>query len=165
MNNVHGGKFLSPNPFERLLNRVFGSIIAAGFGLKHNYLVEVAGRKSGRLYATPIDLLEVEGRSYLVCPRGRSQWVRNAEARGRVTLRKGAVRIERAVRTVPDADKLELLRRYLDRFKPTVQRYFPVPAGSPASAFASIADSYPVFQLVAPNDVDGRSSTNPSTNH
>jgi hypothetical protein len=27
-----------------------------------------------------------------------------------------------------------------------------VPAGSPASAFAPIADRYPIFQLVAPDD-------------
>jgi hypothetical protein len=41
------------------------------------------------------------------------------------------------------------LRAYLDQFKFIVQRYFPLPAGSPASAFAPIADRYPVFQLVA----------------
>jgi hypothetical protein len=52
---------------------------------------------------------------------------------------------------VPEADKPELLRTYLDRFKLTVQRYFPVPAGSPADAFASIANRYPVFELLAAN--------------
>ena len=149
VDNVHGGKFLTPTSFERMFNRLLGWIVGAGFGLKHNYLLEVTGRKSGRVYSTPIDLLEVDGRSYLVCPRGRSQWVRNAEAQGRVVLRKGRVRLERAIRPVSDADRPELLRRYLDSFKTTVQRYFPIPAGSPSDAFARIAESYPVFQLLA----------------
>src|SRR5262249_60318042 len=35
------------------------------------------------LYSTPIDLLEIDGRRFLVAPRGRTQWVRNAEASGR----------------------------------------------------------------------------------
>jgi hypothetical protein len=29
-----------------------------------------------------------------------------------------------------------------------VQRYFPVPAGSPAAAFRDIALNYPVFELL-----------------
>jgi len=29
-----------------------------------------------------------------------------------------------------------------------VQRYFPVPAGSPPQAFAELAENYPVFELL-----------------
>jgi deazaflavin-dependent oxidoreductase (nitroreductase family) len=152
MANAADGSFQRPTSIERIFNRIFGMMVGAGLGLKHNYLLEVAGRKSGRIYSTPIDLLEVDGRSYLVCPRGRAQWVLNAEARGRVTLRKGDLRLEREIRPVPEDERPDLLRRYLDSFKMTVQRYFPVPAGSPASAFAPIADNYPILQLVAPED-------------
>ena len=59
--------------------------IGFGMGLAHNYVLEVRGRKSGRIYSAPIDLLEFEGRRYLVAPRGETQWVRNARAAGRVT--------------------------------------------------------------------------------
>jgi hypothetical protein len=43
--------------------------------------------------------------------------------------------------------KAELLKIYLDRFKLTVQRYFPIPAGSPAKAFEPLAVRYPIFEL------------------
>lgn len=110
-------------------------------------MLEVRGRKSGRLYSTPVDLLEVTGRRYLVCPRGRAQWVRNAEAIGRVTLKRGSRRTEYVLRAVTAAERPGLLKAYLDRFKTVVQRYFPVPAGSPADAFEPYLDRYPVFEL------------------
>jgi F420H(2)-dependent quinone reductase len=140
------GKFLQPNAFERILNRAFGALIGLGFGLRHNYLLQVRGRKTGRIYSAPINLLELDDRLYLVCPRGRAQWVRNAESQGSIWLKKRRVR-EFKVRAVPEAQKPGILKVYLDHFKTTVQRYFPVKAGSPASAFAAYATQYPVFEL------------------
>jgi deazaflavin-dependent oxidoreductase (nitroreductase family) len=133
---------------ERFFNRVFGLLVGMGLGLPHNYLVQVRGRKSGKIYSTPIDLLEVGGKRFLVAPRGRTQWVRNAEAAGEVTLKKGRTRQRYRIRPIPDAGKPELLKAYLDSFKTTVQRYFPVPAGSPPQAFAEVASNYPVFELL-----------------
>jgi deazaflavin-dependent oxidoreductase (nitroreductase family) len=148
MSDTAGESFLRPTTAERLFNRIFGVLIGLGLGLKHNYLLQVRGRKSGRIYSTPVDVLEVEGRLFLVCGRGRAQWVSNAEASGRVTLRKGSWRRDFGLSPVPDEQKPELLKRYIERFKLTVQRYFPVPAGSPTNAFASVAPRYPVFELI-----------------
>ena len=86
--------FLKPTPVERLFNQAFGLLLRLGIGLKHNYLLEVRGRKSGRLYSTPVDVLDLDGRRFLVCGRGQSQWVRNAQAAGRVTLVRGGKRAE-----------------------------------------------------------------------
>ncbi len=141
--------FLKPNTIDRLFNRLFGWLVRLGVGLPHNYLLEVRGRKSGRLYATPVDVLEHGGKRYLVAARGRTQWARNAEASGRGMLKKGSRREEFQLRVIPHAEKPEILKAYLDRFKLTVQRYFPLPAGSPVSAFAALAASYPVFELIA----------------
>lgn len=140
--------FHRPSPGERFFNRFFGVLVGVGLGLPHNYLVQVRGRKSGKLYSTPIDLLEVSGKRYLVAPRGRTQWVRNAEAAGELTLKKGRSRLHYRIRPVPDNDKPELLKAYLDRFRTTVQRYFAVQAGSPPQAFMEIAPNYPVFELL-----------------
>ena len=82
--------FRTPTALERAFNRFFGFLVGLGLGLKHNYLLQVRGRKSGKLYSTPIDLLEMDGRRFLVAPRGRTQWVRNAEAAGEITLKKGS---------------------------------------------------------------------------
>ena len=142
-------EFSRPTPLERLFNRLFGRIVGSGLGLHHNYLLEVTGRKSGKLFATPIDLLILDERKFLVCPRGRSQWVRNAEASGHVWLKRGATRVYYAIRPVPAADKPALLRAYLTRFKLTVRRYFPVPVHAPVSDFVPIANRYPVFELIA----------------
>lgn len=134
---------------ERFFNRAFGVLVGLGLGLPHNYLVQVRGRKSGKIYSTPIDLLELNGKRFLVAPRGRTQWVRNAETAGEVMLKKGRMRQRYRIRAIPDSDKPEILQAYVDRFKTTVQRYFPVPAGSATLAFAEIAGNYPVFELLA----------------
>jgi len=50
-------------------------------------LLQVRGRKSGRVYSTPVNLLQVASKSYLIAPRGNTQWVRNAEASGEILLK------------------------------------------------------------------------------
>ena len=141
--------FRAPSATERVFNRAFGFLVGLGLGFSYNYLLQVRGRKSGRIYSTPIDLLELGGKRFLVAPRGRTQWVRNAEAAGEVALKKGRTLQKFCLRPIPDADKPEILKAYLDTFKREVQRYFPVPAASPVEAFREIAPSYPAFELIA----------------
>jgi deazaflavin-dependent oxidoreductase (nitroreductase family) len=148
MENHGAPVFQKPSAIEALFNRCFGFLVGLGLGPKYNYLLQVRGRKSGKLYSSPIDLLEIDGKRYLVAPRGRTQWVRNAEATGEIALKRGNWRHTFRLRAVPDAEKPELLKAYLDRFKVAVQRYFPIAAGSEAQAFAAIAAKYPVFELI-----------------
>lgn len=131
-----------------MFNRIFGFLVGLGFGLPHNYLLEVCGRKTGKVYSTPVSLLEFKGKRFLVAPRGRTQWVRNAEVAGEVTLKKGSKRQQFRLRPIAEEDKPALLKAYLEAFKTTVQRYFPIPAGSPVERFAPISSSYPVFELI-----------------
>jgi deazaflavin-dependent oxidoreductase (nitroreductase family) len=140
--------FQRPSPVERLFNRVYGTLVGLGMGFSYNYLLQVRGRKSGKLYSTPIDLLELDSRQYLVAPRGRTQWVRNAEAAGEITLKKGDMRRSFRLRTLEGPEKLRVLQNYLDRFRREVQRYFPVPAGSAPQVFANICERYPAFELI-----------------
>jgi deazaflavin-dependent oxidoreductase (nitroreductase family) len=140
-------EFREPTGFEKAFNKIFGMLVGLGLGMQHNYLLEVRGRKSGRMFTTPVSVLDVNDKLYLVAPRGRTQWVRNAEAAGEIVLRKGSTRSRYAIRPVEEAGRPELLKEYVDRFKTTVQRYFPVPAGSAAEAFGPIAKDYPVFEL------------------
>ena len=150
--------FLRPSPVERIFNRLFGVAISIGLGLRHNYVVEVKGRKSAKLYATPVDLLEIGGRRYLVAPRGETNWVLNARAAGRITLRKGGRRNEFAVREIAASERPPLLKAYLDRFALTVQRYFPVARGTAESEFIPISERYPVFELTADGEPSGAGS-------
>jgi len=79
----------------------------------------------------------------------RTQWVRNAEAAGEVTLKRGSTRNKFRLAAIPDADKPQILKAYLDTFKREVQTYFPIPAGSPEESFIAIAASYLAFELLA----------------
>jgi deazaflavin-dependent oxidoreductase (nitroreductase family) len=143
------GHFNQPTTVDRAINKLFGLLVGLGLGLPHNYLIQVRGRKSGRVYSTPVDVLDRDGKRYLVAPRGYTQWVRNAIASGTVSLKKGRRSEEFGIRLLSDDEKPGILKSYLDRYKLTVQRYFPVPAGSPTEAFRPLTGDYPVFELVS----------------
>src|SRR5690242_14736500 len=78
---------LRPSFVDRFFNRFLGLLFGMGLGLRHNYLLQVTGRKTGRLYSTPINILDFEQRRFLVAPRGETQWVRNARASGVIWLK------------------------------------------------------------------------------
>lgn len=143
-----GQPFEKPSPVERLFNSAIGALVRIGVGPSHMRLLEVRGRRTGRTYSLPVDLLVEGGALYLVAPRGHTQWVRNAEAAGEVVLRRGRNAVRYGLRPLPEAEKPEILKGYLDRFHREVQRFFPVRAGSPIADFAPLAGRYPAFELV-----------------
>jgi deazaflavin-dependent oxidoreductase (nitroreductase family) len=132
-----------------LFNRLFGAFVGWGIGPSYAYLLQVQGRKSGRIYSTPVSVLDYKGKRLLVAPRGETHWVRNARVTGQVWLKRGRSRQRYALRALDDRDKPEILREYLNRYKVTVQRYFSVPVGAPLEAFSDIAWQYPVFEMIA----------------
>jgi len=140
--------FRKPSAVEALFNRAFGFLVGLGIAPGYMQLLQVRGRKTGRIYSSPVNLLQFGGKPYLVAPRGTTQWVRNAETAGEIVLKRGSAHRKYRPRPIPDADKPEILKLYLESYKSAVQRYFPVPAGSPAAAFRDIASNYPVFELI-----------------
>jgi len=142
-------RFDQPSLLDRIVNRAFGSLVKIGLGLSHNFLLEVRGRKTGHVYSTPVNLLEHNGKRYLVAPRGHTQWVRNVIANEKATLVRGGKRENICLQRIADEAKPELLKTYLDRYKLTVQRYFPIPAGSPVEDFKPLVGQYPVFEIIS----------------
>ena len=140
-------EFLKPSATEQFFNRAFGFLVALGIGPSYCYLLQVRGRKSGKLYSTPVNMMEIGGKHLLVAPRGRTQWVRNAEASGQITLKRGSYNKVFRLTEIGTPGKLPILKEYLDRYHSAVQRYFTVRAGSPVDAFAEVAERYPVFEL------------------
>jgi hypothetical protein len=49
-----------------------------------------------------------------------------------------------------------VLKAYLDRYATEVQRFFPVPKGSPVALFRDIAPRYPVFELRLLDETEDR---------
>jgi deazaflavin-dependent oxidoreductase (nitroreductase family) len=142
-------EFRAPSAVEALFNRTFGFLVGLGIGPKFIYLLQVRGRKSGNIYSSPVNVMEIGGKQILVAPRGRAQWVRNAEAAGEITLKRGSYRRQFGLRPIADAGKPEILKEYLDRYASAVRKFFPVPPGSSVESFRDIAANYPVFELIA----------------
>jgi deazaflavin-dependent oxidoreductase (nitroreductase family) len=141
-------EFRKATAVERFFNRAFGFLVGLGLSPSYNYLLEVQGRKSGTFYSTPVNLHEAKGKQFLVAPRGRTQWVRNAEVSGEITLKKRGRRRSFRLRPLADSEKPEILKSYLMRYGATVQRFFPVRPDAPLETFAEIASGYPAFELI-----------------
>ena len=71
-----------PNIAARAFNELFRMLAEAGISIAGTAALRVRGRKSGKLRGVVVNLLTVDGRDYLVSPRGNTQWARNARAAG-----------------------------------------------------------------------------------
>jgi hypothetical protein len=139
--------YLRPGAVERIFGRLLTFLVRIGLVRGHFFVLEVRGRKSGRTLRLPVDPIEFEGRDYLVSARGNSNWVRNARTAGEVALVRAMRRRRFAVRELPPSLRPPVLKAYLDRYATEVQRFFPVPKGSPVELFNDLAPRYPVFEL------------------
>ena len=139
--------FLKPSRLESLMNKTIGVLARLGIGPGYIHLLEVQGRQSGKIYTTPVNLLELKGHRYLVGGRGHTGWSKNAAAAGVVTLRRGRKSQKFQVLQVIDDRNPGILKAYLQEYRGTVQRFFSVRADSPVDAFAEIVNMHPVFEL------------------
>jgi hypothetical protein len=144
---MNAQSYLKPGAVERIFGRLLAFFVRIGLIRGHFYVLEVRGRRSGRTISLPVDPIEFQGRRYLISARGDSNWVRNARTAGEVVLVRAMRRRHYAVRELPPGMRSPILKAYLDRFAGEVERFFPVPKGSPVEAFNDLAPHYPVFEL------------------
>jgi deazaflavin-dependent oxidoreductase (nitroreductase family) len=144
----NAAEFVKPSSVEALFNRTFGFLVGLGIGPKFIYLLQVRGRKTGKIYSAPVNMMELGGKLYLVAPRGRANWVRNAEAAGEVTLKRGSLNQRFELRAMADEQKPAILKEYLDRYASAVRKFFPIAPGSPVESFRALVGNYPVFELM-----------------
>jgi hypothetical protein len=139
---------LQPSFADREVNRVVGALTRAGLSVAGSRLLEVRGRRSAFLGRVPVNLLVLEGRRYLVAPRGQTLWVRNLRAAGEADLILGRRRDHVRAAELDDELKGPVLRAYLKRFGWEVGRFFGgVGAAASAEELARIAPDHPVFRL------------------
>jgi deazaflavin-dependent oxidoreductase (nitroreductase family) len=138
------------NAFTRFGNTMTAAMIRLGIGPAGMRLLTVRGRKSGLPRTTPVNVIEHQGRRWLVAPYGQVAWVRNARAAGEVELRRAGT-VERArVREATAEEAVPVLRSYLRQLRLVVGPYFDVTPSSPDPAFAAEAPRHPVFLLTSP---------------
>ena len=64
----------------RAVDRAYRLLTRLGLGASYRHLLTVRGRRSGRTYTTPVDVMDVGGRRWLVAAYGPGNWVKNARA-------------------------------------------------------------------------------------
>ena len=134
---------------RNVLNRLVGLLTRAGISVWGSRVLEVAGRTSGEPRRTPVNLLTVDGRQYLVSARGTGQWVRNVRAAdGRLDLLLGRTRQHWVDTELTDDQKPPVLRAYLHRWKAEVGVFFEgVSAESTDDELVAAGPNHPVFAL------------------
>jgi deazaflavin-dependent oxidoreductase (nitroreductase family) len=96
------------------------------------------GRRSGEWHRVPVNVLELDGRRYILAPRGDTHWARNLMAHPEAELRhRGTTERLQAI-PVPEGAKQPLITAYLERW------------GNPARGqFQQLPEpsAHPVFRL------------------
>lgn len=148
-------RYVEPGWFTRnVFNRAVAGLSGLGLSVWGAQILRVRGRRSGEWRETPVNVLVHEGQRYLVAPRGETQWVRNLRAAGGGELRIGRTTEAFDSVEVPVAERVDVLRAYLRRWKAEVGVLFDeVTVDSPDEDFRRIADRYPVFHLGPGGDV------------
>src|SRR5713101_7339883 len=131
------------------MNRAAATVASSGVAPNYLASLEVAGRKSGRIFSLPVVIAIVEGQRYLVSMLGESgQWVRNVRAAGgRAVLRSGG-REEVQLEEVPTGQRAPILRAYLQR-APGARPHVPVNKDATLAEFERIAAAFPVFRVAS----------------
>ncbi|MGE0215749.1 nitroreductase/quinone reductase family protein [Mycolicibacterium sp.] len=138
-----------PGLGARLFNTAFRRLAELGVSFQGSTALHVRGRTTGEIRSVVVNLLTVDGRRYLVSPRGNTQWSRNVRAAGEVELGpRGRGRTWRVAEIADDA-KPALLRPYLERWYYQTKGH--IGGLTPASTddqLRATAPSIPVFELV-----------------
>lgn len=144
--------YKAPGWFTRnVFNRAVAGLTRLGISVMGSRVLETTGRTSGQPRRTPVNLLRLDGKEYLVSPRGHGQWVRNVRAAdGRLALLLGRQRQAYVGRELAPDDPatVTVLRAYLRKWKAEVGVFFEgVGPDSTDAELAAIAAKHPIFEL------------------
>jgi hypothetical protein len=143
-------RYDEPNLAAKAANGLFRWLAEAGIGVAGTRAMWVRGRKTGKRRGVVVNVLTVDGRDYLVSPRGNTQWARNARAAGEIDLGPRWRSRDVGVVELADEDKPELLQRYLNRWFWEVKGH--VGGLTPESTDVELraaAPAIPVFELTS----------------
>jgi deazaflavin-dependent oxidoreductase (nitroreductase family) len=133
--------------WRRALNTLVRPLARLGLTGPRTFLLTVPGRRSGKLWSTPVSIVEDGGERFLVAPYGDRNWVLNARAAGWVELRRGRRRERLSVVELEPGEAVPVLRRYYELGRVT-RPFFDVDLDSPDAEWLAEAPRHPVFGLV-----------------
>jgi deazaflavin-dependent oxidoreductase (nitroreductase family) len=142
--------YRAPGWFTRnVFNPLVAVLTRQGVSVLGSRVLAVKGRTSGEWRTTPVNLLGLEGRRYLVAPRGETQWVRNLRAASTGELRVGKRAEAFRGRELSDDEKVPVLRAYLKRWKAETGVFFEgTGADSSDDEIRAIAPRHPAFEVL-----------------
>jgi deazaflavin-dependent oxidoreductase (nitroreductase family) len=142
-------RYLTPDWATRhIVNPIVAGLVKLGVSVRGARELHVRGRSTGEWRTVPVNLLTHDGATYLVAPRGRTQWVRNLRSAGEGRLRRGRRYDDFTAVELADTEKAPILRAYLELWAFEVGRFFDgVDAESTDAQLAEIAPGFPVFQI------------------
>jgi deazaflavin-dependent oxidoreductase (nitroreductase family) len=133
-------------PMTRAVNWIFERMTKAGIGASYRRILTVQGRKTGREYSTPVDVMDHDGSLWLVAPYGLTSWVKNARTIGWVVLSRGRRSERFSASEVEGAEAVPVLRQYM-REVPVTRPYFDASFDAPDDVLAAELAQHPVFRL------------------
>jgi deazaflavin-dependent oxidoreductase (nitroreductase family) len=76
--------------FVRRIGGLTARLLGAGVPMGPNAAVTIRGRTSGKPRTTPLAVVDIDGRRWLIGAYGDVQWTRNLRAAGEATIRVGS---------------------------------------------------------------------------
>jgi deazaflavin-dependent oxidoreductase (nitroreductase family) len=134
------------SPVRRVVNALVRPLARVGLTGPRTYLLTVPGRRSGKLWSTPVSIVALGDTRWLVAPYGDRNWVKNARAAGWVELRRGRSRERLGVEELAAEDAVPVLREYFRRGRVT-RPFFEVSLESSTDEWLAEAPRHPVFRL------------------
>lgn len=129
---------------RKFINLMIKLGLVYGVGQKNARILSVRGRRSGKLYSTPVLLVLRDESEWLVAPYGATAWVKNLRVSRKATLRRGKRVREITVEELRPADAAPVMRQYLESVAVT-RKFWDVTSESSDEAFMAEAASHPVF--------------------
>jgi deazaflavin-dependent oxidoreductase (nitroreductase family) len=143
----------TPRPYRksywrRALNAVVRPLARLGLTGPRTHLLTVPGRKSGKLWSTPVSIVTEGDERWLVAPYGERNWVKNARAARWVRLRRGRRDERLEVVELPPQEAVPVLKRYYELAHVT-RPFFDATLASSDAEWLAEATRHPVFRLEA----------------
>ena len=137
-----------PDWFTRnVFNPLVAGLHKLGISVQGSQQLAVRGRKSGEMRTNPVNPFELDGQTYLLAPRGTTQWVRNLRVAGEGELRRGRKTRRFQATEVPDSEKLPLMRLYMDKWSWEVKGFLGIDADASDAEIERILPDHPAFRL------------------